>query len=743
VSTHLLGIRHHGPGSARALVAALERLEPSCVLIEGPPDADGVISLVGHAEMEPPIALMVYATEAPARAAFYPFAVYSPEWQAMRWAVARGVPVRFMDLPQAHQLDAASFARGDADLDAEHDPVADDPLGALARAAGYEDRELWWEQHVEQRRDPSGVFEAILEAMTALREGRPVRDRRERQREAYMRRTMRAAEREGHACLAVVCGAWHAPALNAKVSQKDDDAALRGLPKTKVTATWVPWSRGRLASKNGYGAGVRSPGWYEHLWRSPSHVAERWLTEVARLLRGEGLAAAPGSVIEAVRLAEALAALRDRAMPGLEELHEATRAVLTHGSDAQLALIRERLEIGRGLGRVPPDAPMVPLAQDVAAQQKTLRLKVSAEAKVLDLDLRNDTDRARSRLLHRLRLLDVEWGSTEEVQSAGTFKERWTLQWDPELALALVEASVHGNTVEVAAGARGAELARRTDDLAELTALLHRVVLAELADAVDAALARVSAVSAQAGDARALMKALPPLARAARWGTVRGTAPERLLPVLDVLFARVVVGLPGACTSLDHDAAHAVRTQLDAVTGALRLLDRAEPLLEWHTLLLEMLGQDVVHALVRGACARLLLEAGHLETAELARHAQLALSPAVEPARAAAWAEGVLGQSATLPLAHEGLWRALDRWLLGLDETVFLELLPLVRRAFAGVDAPARRVLGERVRALGDTDGPRVPIARRVVLDESRVELLGPLLRQVVGLDGPAEERAS
>jgi len=146
---------------------------------------------------------------------------------------------------------------------------------------------------------------------------------------------------------------------------------------------------------------------------------------------------------------------------------------------------------------------------------------------------------------------------------------------------------------------------------------------------------------------------------------------------------------------------------------------------------------------VRGACARLLLEAGHLETAELARHAQLALSPAVEPARAAAWAEGVLGQSATLPLAHEGLWRALDRWLLGLDETVFLELLPLVRRAFAGVDAPARRVLGERVRALGDTDGPRVPIARRVVLDESRVELLGPLLRQVVGLDGPAEERAS
>jgi hypothetical protein len=32
----ILGIRHHGPGSARSVVAELDRLQPAMVLIEGP-----------------------------------------------------------------------------------------------------------------------------------------------------------------------------------------------------------------------------------------------------------------------------------------------------------------------------------------------------------------------------------------------------------------------------------------------------------------------------------------------------------------------------------------------------------------------------------------------------------------------------------------------------------------------------------------------------------------------------------
>lgn len=75
---HIFGVRHHGPGSARSLRQALESLKPDCILIEGPPDAEGVLSLAIHEGLKPPVALLIYDPEKPLRAAYYPFAVFSP-----------------------------------------------------------------------------------------------------------------------------------------------------------------------------------------------------------------------------------------------------------------------------------------------------------------------------------------------------------------------------------------------------------------------------------------------------------------------------------------------------------------------------------------------------------------------------------------------------------------------------------------------------------------------------------------
>lgn len=79
-TVHLFGIRHHGPGCARSLVKALEELQPDCLLIEGPPEADDLLALADAEGMEPPVALLLYAPEAPKYAVFYPFAEFSPEW---------------------------------------------------------------------------------------------------------------------------------------------------------------------------------------------------------------------------------------------------------------------------------------------------------------------------------------------------------------------------------------------------------------------------------------------------------------------------------------------------------------------------------------------------------------------------------------------------------------------------------------------------------------------------------------
>lgn len=762
----VFGVRHHGPGCARSLRAALERLEPDIVLVEGPPDAQGVLSLIAHEEMQPPVALLIYAPDEPKRAVYYPFTHFSPEWQALRYAVQHEIPARFMDLPQSIQLardpaqellaalppeqptdEALSTNGGDTISQAEatiatppveHAPD-EDPLAMLAHAAGYADNELWWEQQIEQRMDVSNLFEGILEAMTALRADKPPKNREEAQREAHMRQTLRAAQKEGFQRIAVVCGAWHAPVLVEPGLAKADAALLNGLKRVKVEATWIPWTNSRLSYRSGYGAGVTSPGWYEHLWTAPDRITIRWITRAAHLLRTQGLDASSASIIEAVRLSEALAALRDLPMPGLAEQHEAIETVLCNGNGAPMSLIRDQLEIGEKLGEVPAAAPAVPLQRDLEAKQRRLRLKPSAEIVTLDLDLRKETERERSQLLHRLRLLGIEWGELQPTRGkSGTFHEFWQVQWRPEFAVAVIEANIWGNTIEVAATSFVRHQATHMQDLPQLSKLLDSTILAELLEAIDALLQEIQKRAAISSDVRHLMDSMPPLTRVARYGNVRQTSAERILPVIDGLFERIIIGLPGACASLDDDAAQQMLGSIDNVQGSVSLLDRENQRGEWLDCLRKLMETETLHGLIRGRCCRLLLEQNMLDDEELQRLTGLALSTANPAPQAAAWIEGVLRGSALTVLHQDGLWRALDRWLSDLTGETFEALLPILRRAFSDFQAAERRKMGEKVKHL--TAEPGTPGHTGITgkktrqINRERADAVLPVLAQILGV---------
>ncbi|MEU1164521.1 DUF5682 family protein [Streptomyces sp. NPDC005921] len=589
----LLGVRHHGPGSARAVRAALEAARPRVVLIEGPPEADALIPLAADPEMRPPVALLAHAVDEPGRSAFWPLADFSPEWVAVRWALEHQVPARFIDLPATHTLawgkaeeaaeEANEGAEAGADAGAEEPGTARqlrvDPLAALAEAAGYDDPERWWEDVVEHRgaageRDVFAPFAAVAEAMGALREtyGTGGRDR-DPVREAYMRLQLRAARREFGERVAVVCGAWHVPALSARSTVAADKELLKGLPKVRTDMTWVPWTNRRLARASGYGAGIDSPGWYGHLFRTPDRPVERWLVKVAGLLREEDRIVSSAHVIEAVRLAETLAVMRGRPLPGLGETTDAVRAVLCEGSDVPLALVHDRLVVGDVLGEVPEAAPAVPLQRDLAREQRRLRLKPEALERELELDLRKDTDTGRSRLLHRLRLLGIGWGEPVHSRgSTGTFRETWRLRWEPELSVRVAEAGVWGTTVEGAATARAAADAADAGALADVTALAEHCLLAGLPDALPVVMRALADRAALDTDVGRLAQALPALVRSLRYGDVRGTDTRALAEVAGGLAERVFVGLPPACAALDADAAEEMRGHVDAVHTAVALL---------------------------------------------------------------------------------------------------------------------------------------------------------------------------
>ena len=704
MTVRIFGVRHHGPGSARSLRSALEAWRPDAVLVEGPPEGSPVLPLAAREEMRPPVALLVYLPSEPARAAFWPVAAFSPEWQAVTWGLANEADVRFVDLAASAWL---SGAGGGTDEPAPRARArrTPDPLGWLAEAAGYGDPERWWDDMVEHHRHGPGPFEAVAEAMAAVREGEPPgADPHEARREAAMRQGIRAAQREGFTRIAVVCGAWHVPALaDVKGGATADAALLRGLPRTKVAATWVPWTYGRLAWASGYGAGVTSPGWYHHLFTAPDRVVDRWLVKVAALLRSEDLEASSASVVDAVRLADSLAALRRRPLAGLDEVTDAARAVLGRGSDAPMALVAERLVVGDALGEVPDDTPMVPLAEDVARQQRRLRLKPEAFARELDLDLRRPVDLGRSHLLRRLAVLGVDWGEETEVEGkAGTFHEVWYLQWRPELAVALVEAGMWGTTVEAAADARARDRAASATRLSELTALAEECLRADLPGAVAATmdvLARRAALDTDVGD---LMDALPPLARVLRYGSVRRSDTDAVAGVVHGLVARICVGLPVAASSLDDAAAAGLVLRVSSVHGALATLERPELRASWQDALAALVDRTGLHGLVAGRATRLLLDAGVLPADGVAVRLAAVLSVGEDRGRAAAWIEGFLSGSGMVLLHDEALLRLLDGWLRHVPAEAFVDLLPLLRRTFATFEPSERRQIGERVRGLGD-----------------------------------------
>jgi len=718
-SHRVFGIRHHGPGSAQQLQKALCEYAPTQILIEGPPEASPLLDWLADEGLQPPVALLLWAKTAPEEAVFFPFAEFSPEWQAFQFALSEGTPTEFMDLPQGHWFHAANGALRTPPQEAT------DPMHQAAELMGYSSPSAWWNDAVESTKvkDTFSFFDAILSLMQTLREQQP-NSTENALREAAMRQSIRKARKSDTGeRVAVVCGAWHAPALLDLSDAKADREALKPLRKRAVVAAWVPWTHERLSFRSGYGAGVDAPGWYALRWQTKEEASSHWFTKASRLLREANFNTSPAQSTDALALAQQLAVLRGKPSPDLPEMHEAAEAVLTQGKDVK-KLLHEKLNMGQVVGKVPAHAPSPPLRAAVLRDFKRLRLPQPEKAENLVLDLRKPKHLEKSQFLFRLSLLEVQYAVwKKEEKGQGSFREVWRVRWQPELEVQLITAGRYGQNLHKAAQNKLLESLRKEESTEALLHLLEQAILADLTLATEKSLQKLAHSLSHSPPDWELARWVVQLGLLWQHGQARPIPRDTLKKLLSEIGLRALWHFAPSVQKLSEEL---TEEALGALLGLSDTLEKIEVIPQEEIALLWERLHSLPHtpALLRGRAAR-----------EVSAAADFPLPLGIPPKETAAWLAGYFaGQPQSLRFMPEAQ-QQMDAWLLELDEENFKEVLPALRKTFAGSSPQERSELLTQVLTLHTSKTERKKVQQ---LDSERIKkvkgILDFLLREGEGL---------
>jgi hypothetical protein len=726
---HVFGVRHLSPGGAWHLRATLDAVRPKVVLIEGLADAADLVPDLTRPGTRPPVAILAYTDSVPVRTLVYPLANYSPEYQALVWAKENRARVEFIDLPsdiflglqdlEVERL-AKEGARAEPTVEAGRPASPGSPAwrpeperSVYHRIAEYcdePDYDTYWERRFEHNLSRESYRSASLALGSALRDelDPPVWRAENLVREAFMRRRIREVLADGvkPEQAVVVVGAFHAPALGPELPAMTDEELAR-LRRRSSKLTLMPYSYFKLSSQSGYGAGNHAPAYFGLVWEMMNaggldELPHRYLSELVRHLRRAGTHRSTAEVIEGVRLARTLAALHDGAAPTLADLQDAAVTLVGHGERSTLAEALAHINVGTAIGELPPGVSRTSIQEDFDRLMARLKLEKYRKtvAEELTLDLRENRhvktaeaaflDLNRSTFFHRLRVLDVGFAKPLPTgQQAATWAERWKLQWSPESEIALVEAVLLGETVELAAAFKFKQVLEAATGIDAAADAVRDACQCGLATSMDLARARLQELAAASADLKAIAHAAAQLSAVARYGDVRKFDPAPLLPLMEALFAQGALALHAAAACDNQAAKHLVVSIDELNRVSLEHHERVEGEL-WLGRLRKLSDADDRNPILSGYACAVLLERGLMANEDVSREVSRRLSPGIPADLGAGWFEGLSKRNRAALLARQPLWQELAGYVQSLDDEQFKRAIVFLRRAF-GAFAPHQK----------------------------------------------------
>ena len=732
---HVFGVRHLSPSGAWHLRRFLDKVRPKVLLIEGLDDAAQLIPDITRKGTKPPIAILAYTDSQPVRTLVYPVARYSPEYQALRWADEHDARAEFIDLPadiflglqdveaermERQRKNAAEDAEAGADAEEAKDtatpqnlwrPERDESIyQRIAARCGEPDYDTYWERRFEHNLEDDSYRLAAFEFGKALRdeEDPPLWRAENLVRESYMRRRIGEVIASGvkPEQIVAVVGAFHASVLTADLPAISDDELAR-LRRRSSKLTLMPYSYFKLSTQSGYGAGNHAPAYFELLWDSLQRhelgeLPGEYLSHVARYLRTHGTHRSTAEVIEGVRLARTLAALQDGTAPTLRDLRDAAVTLIGHGDGLVVREALAEIDIGSAIGELPKGVSQTSIqgnfdrelarlklekyrttvAQDVKLDLRENRLVASEEAAFLDLH--------RSSFFHRLRMLGVQFATPVSTgQQSATWAEHWRLQWTPESEIALVEAVLLGETVELATSFQFKTQLESCTSIATAADHVTNACRCGLMASMDLARQRLQELAAVSSELKVIAHAAFQLSQVVRYGDVRRFDPAPLLPLMEELFVSGALALHAAA-NCDSDAAKDIVIAIEELNRvSLEHHDRVDETL-WLERLRLLSDADDRNPLLSGFACATLLERNLINNDDLVREVSRRLSPGIPADLGAGWFEGLAKRNRYSLLARQALWEALAAYIESLDAEQFKRALVFLRRAF-GVFSPREK----------------------------------------------------
>ena len=547
---YLVGVRHHSPTLARALPTLLSRAEPDAVVLELPPEAADWVEWIAHPDAVAPLA---FAVAAEGHVSFWPFADFSPELAALRWAQRHQVPVECGDISAV-----AHPATAECEADAPADAELSDPPGAVSVAqlldefVHAEHPDDAWDRLVEvpsTRAAPEAIRRAALAFGWSyrngeMRSGGP--DALTAAREAALRESIRRSQEKHGARIAAVTGAWHSPALTAPHIARtiaDDRETLDRWVVGEGTSSLVAYAQPLLDSRSGYPSGIRDPQWqqtvltYGHDAVQFERAVAGMLTEIGVGIRTKGHPCGPAEIAEAHRMALDLASLRKLPAPGRRELLEACTSVFAQGSVLGLgrvvASVAEIVLVGSEQGRLAKDTPRSGLSPAFIDDLAALRLpgpgETTKQVTLEPLRLNSDgdsLDTKREIFLHRSRVAGIAYAQQINVVGVGgalAVSTRWKLTFDASTEATLAKAGGFGVTLTQAAAGRLRSRRPEEDEHPELLVTgLYDAAHAGLMQEFDWWLTKAAALLPTRAGMKTLISAMETLANV-QSGGVAGT----------------------------------------------------------------------------------------------------------------------------------------------------------------------------------------------------------------------------